>query len=70
MTCNQLMTLLAIYRGTLADEYKIGTRESDLAFLQREGFIKPAHNNGRNGDFACTVLAERWIRDDLLKGPK
>lgn len=70
MTCNQLMALLAIYRGTLADELKIGTQQNDLAWLKRQGYIMEAHNNGRNLDYDTTALAYRWIRDELLKGPK
>lgn len=68
MTCNQLILLLQIYRGTLKNELKIGTFKDDVLFLEREGYIKtsPAFNDTH---FECTPLATRWVRDELLKGP-
>ena len=39
MTCNQLILLCQIYRGTEAREFKIGTWEDDLKILKRMKLI-------------------------------
>ncbi len=39
ITCNQLILLLNIYRGTTSNEDHIGTFLSDLGHLQKKGFI-------------------------------
>jgi hypothetical protein len=39
MTCNQLMVLLDIYRGTLDTKHHMPTMTSDLAYLLQNDFI-------------------------------
>lgn len=42
MTCNQMITLLQIYRGTIEDEMPIGTLKNDLYFLNERKLIVKA----------------------------
>ena len=39
MTANRLMTLLALYRGTYANELKVGTSGPDFASLAVDGLV-------------------------------
>ena len=39
MTCNQLMTLLQIYRGGLLQDIECGTTDRDYNFLLERGLI-------------------------------
>ena len=48
LTCNQMMILLAIYRGTLEQELKVGTFSDDLDKLIKIGYITVK----REGKFA------------------
>lgn len=42
MTCNQLMLLLAIYRGTLELQPRLGTHHDDLVYLRVRKLIAPS----------------------------
>ena len=65
MTCNQMILLLSICRGTEDSEFRVGTYENDLKHLQAEGYIK----RSRDRNF-MTPLANAWVRDVVLKDPQ
>lgn len=50
MSCNRLMVLLAIYRGTLHVEAPMGTRDEDLEILTKRGLIETDPNPQRSSD--------------------
>lgn len=58
-TSNQLILLLQIYRGTLADEYKIGTYSIDLKHLAAKKMI--VHDGS---DFNAERLNLGWLTTD------
>ncbi|MBF3563878.1 hypothetical protein ACX84T_09385 [Burkholderia pseudomallei] len=39
LTCNQLMILLALYRGSRVEDVECGTREHDFMTLYQLGYI-------------------------------
>lgn len=41
MTCNQLMVLLDIHRGTFRESRHMGTVSKDILYLLRRGLITP-----------------------------
>ena len=65
MTCNQMILLLQIYRGTIDREQDIGCFTNDLKHLQHHGYI---HEN--RDRVHITPLANIWIRDVILKDPQ
>lgn len=44
LTCNQLMLLCSLYRGTHAEELRIGTHDKDLHHLHQLGYVDPEDN--------------------------
>lgn len=70
MTANQLIVLLQVYRGTLANEMQCGTFQNDLNHLVAEGFLKkvqvPASRTHPTFGYDTTTLATAWIKSYLL----
>lgn len=63
MTCNQMILLLQIYRGTLGGEMLMGTYEKDALYLTDRGLIQP-------GTYKCwvtTTKADIFIRGAVLE---
>jgi hypothetical protein len=63
LTANKLMLLLSIYRGTYANEMKVGTHGADLCHLQVKGLVEQD-----GADFRCTSEGSRLV-DHLLDKP-
>lgn len=70
MTANQLIALLQVYRGTLANEMQCGSFQHDLNHLVAEGFLKkihvPASRSHPTFGYDTTALASAWIKSHLL----
>lgn len=62
-TANQLILLLQIYRGTLADELKIGTYEGDKATLTNAGFIRV---DSQRNDIVMTAVGSIYVTEKIL----
>jgi hypothetical protein len=60
MTCNRLMVLLAIYRGT-DDQQEIGTYKDDLDILKYAGLI--CLNKGTGWDWNCTDKGRELVKN-------
>lgn len=61
LTCNQMICLLAAYRGTLEVDEGVGTRRDDLAHLRANGLLDGAHRVTEKGE---------WRVKKALKGPR
>ena len=66
MTCNQLMTLLAIYRGSLDCEYLTATLSNDLARLAHLGLVVDTARAG----WKTTMAGDRHARRVLALEPR
>lgn len=62
LTCNQMITLLEIFRGTLITSRRMGTRDIDIANLLRLGLIEETLNipNYRT-EYGCTIEAHNYF---------
>lgn len=62
MTCNQLMVLLDMYRGSYQEDRHIVTAKGDILCLQNQGYL----TNAIDPDFIdVTNLARRRIKSIL-----
>jgi len=55
LTCNQMMLLLALYRGSPIDAVACGTKEDDLKKLRRMGYVNDQDQVTHNGDKRVSV---------------
>lgn len=62
LTCNQMITLLEIFRGTLITSRRMGTRDIDIANLLRLGLIEETLKipNYRT-EYGCTQEAHDYF---------
>ncbi len=66
VTTNKLMLLLAIYRGTVRDEWTPGSRKADLVYLQHHELIKPSTTI--DNDWEVTPIGNAMVRLLLTTG--
>ena len=70
MTCNQLMVLLDIYRGTFNLDRHLGTVWDDVAYLYRQGLITAGQDTTSFGDAHVRHLLDtkpRSCRHDVWR---
>lgn len=60
MTCNQLITLLNIYRGTEDLEHKVGMYETDILILKSKDLIYDT-DFGHNTTLTGTKLVKKIL---------
>jgi hypothetical protein len=60
LTCNEMMTLLACYRGTFAHEFAIGTRWQDTYNLRQLGLL--------DTELHVTAVGQMWVEKALHGG--
>jgi hypothetical protein len=66
MTCNQLMVLLDIYRGTFDPARHMDTVQKDLMHLFNKGLIVPDAQHA----CLCTRQGDKLVDDLLTYEPK
>lgn len=69
LTCNQMIIVLNAFRGTVESMEKMGNHESDVTFLEAQGYIKLRKWQGET-KMDTTDMAQTWVRNEVLKGPQ
>lgn len=69
MTCNRLILLCQIYRGSLDDEMKIGTRKRDIQYLIKRKLIAYSFDNESGIEYLnVTNMGYKFVQALLVIG--